>query len=118
MSTPPLNGVFWWCWPNWVTPEVVGRFGLALAVTTPVFALLNLNLRALLATDVNNAYNFETYLGLRMATIAVPLAVICDVILGTGYGTDLAIEGLCHICASYKRGMALSSDYYITAYSG
>lgn len=67
------------------TPEIVGRFGLALAITAPVFALLNLNLRTLLATDARREYTFDTYLGLRLTAIAISVLAILAFILGVGY---------------------------------
>jgi len=72
------------------SPEVVGRFGLALAITAPVFALLNLNLRVLLATDTSDEYGMEAYQGLRLLTIALALIIVSGIAFGTGYQPETA----------------------------
>jgi O-antigen/teichoic acid export membrane protein len=61
---------------RWGTPDEVGRLGLALAVTAPVFMLANLRLRTLLATDHCRAHPFRDYLTLRLVGIAVAAGVL------------------------------------------
>lgn len=73
------------------TPEVVGQFGLALAVTAPIFALSNFNLRELMSSDINDKYSFSTYLGLRLVSIFVSIVLISSVIYKVGYSLDVAI---------------------------
>ena len=58
------------------SPEIVGRFALALAVTAPVFMLTNLQLRAVEATDVTDQFVFADYLGLRIVSTGLALSVI------------------------------------------
>lgn len=58
------------------SPEMVGRFALALAVTAPVFMFTNLQLRAVQATDRSHQFAFADYLGLRILSTALALAVI------------------------------------------
>jgi len=65
------------------SPEIVGQYGLALAVTAPVLALLNLTLRDLLVTDSHTAYDFSTYWGLRLTTSAI--ALLACVFIGFWY---------------------------------
>lgn len=67
------------------TPEMLGQFALALAVTAPVVMFANLQLRAVQATDAKRAYRFEDYLGLRILTTAAALAAIVLVALLSGY---------------------------------
>ena len=58
------------------SPEMVGRFALALAVTAPVFMFTSLQLRAVQATDRSHQFAFADYLGLRILSTALALAVI------------------------------------------
>jgi O-antigen/teichoic acid export membrane protein len=58
------------------SPEMVGRFALALAVTAPVFMFTNLQLRAVQATDRSHQFVFADYLGLRILSTALALTVI------------------------------------------
>jgi len=67
------------------TPETVGRFALGLAVTAPIFMQTNLNLRAVQATDAKSTYHFGDYLGLRLYTTIIALAITIIVISITGY---------------------------------
>src|ERR1700675_4948304 len=49
-------------------PEMVGQYGLALAIAGPVLALSSLQLRAVLTTDVREQIHFGEYLGFRLLT--------------------------------------------------
>ena len=64
------------------TPEMVGRFALALAVTAPIVRFANMNLRAVLATDVTSKRPFSDYLGLRLVMLAGAMLVIALSSLG------------------------------------
>lgn len=55
------------------TPELVGAYALALAISAPAFQLSGLQLRALLVTDASRAVPFANYLGLRLATASAAL---------------------------------------------
>jgi O-antigen/teichoic acid export membrane protein len=69
------------------TPEMVGRFVLGLAITAPVITFANLQLRAILATDVRGEYSFGDYLGLRIiACVVAIIAIICIGFFGN-YGS-------------------------------
>jgi O-antigen/teichoic acid export membrane protein len=58
-------------------PEMVGQFGLALAIAGPVFLFANLNLGAVEATDARGEYSFSEYFGVRIITSALALAAAC-----------------------------------------
>lgn len=58
------------------SPEMVGRFALALAVTAPVFMFTSLQLRAVQATDRSHQFAFADYLGLRILSTGLALTVI------------------------------------------
>ena len=62
------------------SPERVGQFALALAITAPVVLFANLKLRTVQATDINNEYAFGVYLALRLVTVSVALMVIAGIV--------------------------------------
>jgi len=72
------------------TPEMVGQFALALAVTAPVMLLSNLQLRAIQATDTKGEYQFADYLALRLITTVLALLVIIVVTIAGGYQSETA----------------------------
>lgn len=71
------------------SPEMVGQFALALAIVTPVIMFSNLQLRAVLATDVAGEDRFRHYLSLRFVTNGLALAVIAGVVLLVGYRVEV-----------------------------
>ena len=56
-------------------PEMVGQYGLAIAIATPVLALSSLQLRQVLTTDVKETVAFGEYLGFRLITTVLSLFV-------------------------------------------
>jgi O-antigen/teichoic acid export membrane protein len=62
-------------------PEMVGQYGLAMAIATPVLALSSLQLRAVLTTDVKERIHFGEYLGFRLTTTVLSLLVIAGIAL-------------------------------------
>lgn len=54
----------------------VGRFGLALAITSPIMILAKLGLRLGKATDFSTSYTFNEYCGLRVLANASALVLI------------------------------------------
>jgi O-antigen/teichoic acid export membrane protein len=58
------------------SPEIVGRYALAVAVTTPLLMLAQMNLRSVLVTDMRGEHDFRDYRDLRMATLALALFAI------------------------------------------
>lgn len=57
------------------SPEMVGQFTLGLAVTAPVMLFTSLHLRAVQATDAKQQYIFGDYLGLRLISTGLALAI-------------------------------------------
>lgn len=92
------NGVFAVCqWGVLVVlakvigdPAAVGRFALALAVTTPVYMLAQLQLRGIQATDAQRLYQFGHYLALRLITTALALIGTAALVLAAGYEAAVA----------------------------
>ena len=67
------------------SPVEVGRYGLALAVTTPIVITTNLQLRNLLATDTSNAIDVNDVFRLRVLTVGFDIGVVVAVLLACGY---------------------------------
>jgi len=61
------------------TPDVVGEYVLGVAVCAPVILLMNLQLRALFASDLHGDYPFAQYLRFRIWSLAVALALVAVV---------------------------------------
>ncbi|MDX1979809.1 MAG: oligosaccharide flippase family protein [Bryobacteraceae bacterium] len=59
--------------------QMVGAYSLALAISSPVFLLVNLHLRTMQATDTGRHYRLESYLGLRLITLTLALATMAAV---------------------------------------
>lgn len=72
------------------SPELVGVFALALAVTTPVIMFANLQLRTVQATDARKEFTFGDYFALRMLTTIAALMVIVVLTFSLGFGRDTA----------------------------
>ena len=62
------------------TSENVGQFALGLAVTAPVFALMNLKLGSVQATDANQKFQFRDYLLVRFFTTILSIGIILVVL--------------------------------------
>ena len=56
--------------------EMLGQYALAVAIVAPALMLAHLNLRAVLATDVEERHPFGDYLAVRLAVAAAGLAAI------------------------------------------
>lgn len=69
--------------------EIVGQFSLAVALTTPVFSLFNLQLRSIQATDAKGEFSFSAYLGLRYLTTLAALVVILTMGIRDTYSSSI-----------------------------
>jgi O-antigen/teichoic acid export membrane protein len=63
------------------SPEIVGQFTLAVAATSPIVLLTNLNLRSVQVTDSKQQYLFRDYLELRLITTLIAVLIIAGVSL-------------------------------------
>jgi O-antigen/teichoic acid export membrane protein len=72
------------------TPEMVGEFALALAITAPIVIGAGLSLRSLQATDAAFEYEFWDYLSLRALATGVALLAIFWIPWLCGYGPHTA----------------------------
>ena len=73
------------------TPQMVGQFALALAITAPVIMFSNLELRAVQATDAIQRFRFGDYLVLRLVATTLALLVILLIVLIMGYQGETAL---------------------------
>ncbi len=87
---------------------IVGQFALALAVTTPVIMLANLQLRWIQATDSTHEFAFADCLALRLVCLAVAMGVLFLITRVAGYdawttalvlvmGVAKSIESICDV---------------------
>lgn len=90
-------------------PEMVGRFALGLAITTPIIMLSWLHLRSIQATDIRGEYAFAQYLGLRLTTTALALLIVVGVVLLGPYTWETAIVIL---AVGLAKGFESISDVY------
>jgi O-antigen/teichoic acid export membrane protein len=73
------------------SPEMVGMFGLGLAITAPVIMFASLKTRTVQATDAKHDYLFGDYLGLRLITTVLALLVVVGIVLVAGYHREVAL---------------------------
>jgi O-antigen/teichoic acid export membrane protein len=92
------------------TPVLVGQFALGLAVTAPVFSLLNLQLRDIQATDANSRFAFSEYLGLRLTLLLLAPVPLTIVVFAGGYtGTNVLIIAILSIAKTFE---SISDVFY------
>jgi O-antigen/teichoic acid export membrane protein len=72
------------------TPQMVGEFALALAITAPVMVGAGLSLRSVQATDATSEYRFGDYLLVRLLTTAAAAAVIGGIVWSSDYKWHMA----------------------------
>ena len=73
------------------SPEMVGQFTLGLAITAPIIMFTNLELRIVQATDARKQYSFSDYLGLRLISTALALAIITVISLLGGFRWETSL---------------------------
>lgn len=66
---------------RWTDAASVGTLALALAITTPVITFFNMQLRIVVATDVNRKYTLANYILTRVSTTLVAAAGIMVCVL-------------------------------------
>jgi O-antigen/teichoic acid export membrane protein len=70
------------------SPEMVGEYALGVAISMPVLAFTDLQLRTVMVTDVNRDYDFGEYLGLNIFTTLLGILVIIGILIGSGYSRE------------------------------
>lgn len=77
--------------------SVVGAFALGIAITTPVVAFSGFQLRSIVSTDVTEQYGLPEYLGFRLASVSIAMALILSIALvsyGGAPGLVITFTGL------------------------
>lgn len=64
-------------------PEMLGGYALAAALTTPIMALFDMQLRSILVTDSRHVFEYETYMKLRLMACAAAISVMLLIALVT-----------------------------------
>ena len=77
-----------WALARFTGAEQLGSYALILAVAVPVFALTNLQLRELLATDVAGAHAVGTYRRLRWAGGGLGSLAVVAIAVALGRATQ------------------------------
>src|SRR5262249_13916104 len=72
-------------------PQMVGQYGLGMAIATPVLAFSSLQIRAVLTTDVSERIHFGEYLGFRLLTTLLSLVVITGIAFRSGHAIPVII---------------------------
>jgi O-antigen/teichoic acid export membrane protein len=85
--------------------EMLGQYALAVAIVSPVALFAHLNLRAVLATDVERTHPFGDYMAVRMGATAIGLAVILGLALLSGHAWPVAP-------AIVLAGVVLAADHF------
>jgi O-antigen/teichoic acid export membrane protein len=67
------------------TPAMVGQLVLGLAITAPIMAFFQMQLRAVQSTDARQDYQFGHYFALRLIALAAALATVALVSFGANY---------------------------------
>jgi len=88
------------------SPEMVGQFALAFAVTAPIMLLSNLKLRAVQATDIQEEYAFGSYLALRLVTVPIALIITFAIVV---FRYD-SVLGLVIMLVAIAKGVESVSD--------
>jgi O-antigen/teichoic acid export membrane protein len=92
------------------SPEIVGVFSLGLAISAPIIFFSELQLRAILSTDVKDEYIFSEYLGLRIVTSIFALALITAIAITAGYSSMVA---LVVITVGLSKAFEATSDIFL-----
>jgi O-antigen/teichoic acid export membrane protein len=92
------------------TPEMVGEFVLAVAITGPIYMFAGLRLWHVQATDAAVEYRFGDYLGLIIITAIMAQAVVACIALSPGYRGETAL--VIFIVGAAKAFEAVSEVHY------
>ncbi|MCU0635037.1 MAG: oligosaccharide flippase family protein [Gemmatimonadaceae bacterium] len=83
-----------WALARFTGAAALGDYAYVLATVVPVFALTNLQLRELLATDARGAHDVSTYLRVRWMGCAAGTMLVALVLALLGRPVPLALAGL------------------------
>jgi O-antigen/teichoic acid export membrane protein len=92
------------------SPEAVGQFSYALALTTPIMLFASLKLRSAQATDQRHEYSFGDYWSLRLLTTLLAMVII--VVLALVNHSKQGLFGVIAIVGVAKGVESLSDIIY------
>lgn len=92
------------------SPEMIGNISLGIAISTPVLAFTDLQLRPVIVTDVKVNYTFEDYFGLRLITTFLALLIISAITFLGNYDLNTALVIL--IIGLDKSAFSISNIFY------
>ena len=92
------------------TPDTLGHFTYALAVTGPIIVFSQLNMRAYMATDTLELFTFRDYLYTRLASIIAALVAMGAIAFSTDVPGTAAL--LIILVGLYKAIEAVSDVFY------
>jgi len=92
-----------------IRPEMVGQYALGLALVYPVMLLTNMQLRAVLISNTSQQVRFGHYLGLRLLTTSLGLAIVFAITQILSYGRNLTAVVL---MVGVAYGVETISDMY------
>lgn len=90
-------------------PEMVGQYALGLAVVYPVMMFANLQLRAVITSDIRKQTPFGFYLGLRLLTTTLGLLIVFIITQLLAYNRELTTVVL---MVGIAYGIETISDVY------
>jgi O-antigen/teichoic acid export membrane protein len=93
--------------------DMVGRFGLGLAISAPVMLFAGLALRQLQVVDVARQYTFGHYLALRLVTATLGALVVAGIALAAGFESKTVAVV---IVLGVAKGVESVSDIYYGAF--
>jgi O-antigen/teichoic acid export membrane protein len=73
------------------TPEVVGKYALALAVVAPLMMIANFNIGVMLVTDTNRQFRFADYQTARLSLIALSFVLMLAVVRISHFSIDVLL---------------------------
>ena len=91
------------------TPDQVGEYALGLAVAAPIVLFANFQLRALLASDVNDQFSFGQYLSFRFVSLTAALVLVA--ILAACTQADGRQAGMI-VLVGFAQALEFVSDTY------
>ncbi len=78
--------------------EELGRYALAIAIVSPVFAFSNLSLRSVQATDVNEEYEFGEYFLFRVISSTSACFIVFFILYVSNYKMDVVYVVAGYVC--------------------
>jgi O-antigen/teichoic acid export membrane protein len=92
------------------SPEIVGRYALAVAIATPVITFATFQLRSVQVTDIREQHSFGDYLGFKIWTMIAAMVVLTIICFAFRY--PVASAALIEILGIALAIEALSDVYY------